>query len=202
MSQDVECHGRNVNAPVTCPKVIVALGGNVASHVGSPELTLRSALTRLADSALQVVSISKFYATPCFPAGSGPDYVNAAAVLSGMDDGHGILNILHQVEAEFGRARDRRWGRRTLDLDLIALGDAIRPDLETYRKWRALPLDRQMTEAPDRLILPHPRMQDRAFVLIPLAEIAPDWRHPVTGRSVAEMADALPEAEKLLVRPL
>ena len=202
MSQDVECHGRNVIAPVTCPKVIVALGGNVSSQVGSPELTLRSALTRLADSPLQVVSISKFYATPCFPAGSGPDYVNAAAVLSGMDDAHEILNILHQVEAEFGRARDRRWGRRTLDLDLIGLGDAIRPDLETYCKWRALPLDRQMTEAPDRLILPHPRMQDRAFVLIPLAEIAPDWHHPVTGRSVAEMADALPEAEKLLVRPL
>lgn len=202
MSQDIECHGRNVIAPVTCPKVIVALGGNVASCVGAPEITLGSALDRLGDSALRVVSVSKFYATPCFPAGSGPDYVNAAAVLSGMDEPHEILNVLHQVEAEFGRARDHRWGRRTLDLDLIGVGDVIRPDRETYTHWRALPLDQQMTQAPDRLILPHPRLQDRAFVLIPLAEIAPDWRHPVSGRSVAEMAEALPEAEKSQVRPL
>ena len=202
MSQEIECHRRNVIAPATCPKVIVAMGGNVASHVGAPELTIKSALTRLSDSPLKVVNVSQFYATPCFPAGSGPDYVNAAAVLSGPCDPHEVLNILHRVEAEFGRARDRRWGRRTLDLDLIGMGATILPDIDTYRHWRALPLDRQMSEEPETLILPHPRLQDRAFVLIPLAEIAPDWHHPVSGLSVAEMADALPEAEKSQVRPL
>lgn len=202
MPQDAECHRRRVIASRTYPKVIVALGGNVASRVGVPQLTMMAALSRLGDSPLRLEEVSKFYATPCFPAGSGPDYVNAAAVLSGMDDPHEILNILHRIEAEFGRERDRRWGRRTLDLDLIALDGMILPDQDTYAAWRDLPLDRQMAEAPDRLILPHPRLQDRAFVLIPLAEIAPDWRHPVSGKTIAQMADALPEDEKLMVRPL
>lgn len=187
---------------VTYPKALVALGGNLKSSVGTPAQTLSSALNRLGDSHLDVVSVSRFYSTPCFPAGAGPDYVNAAAVLNGADDPQQMLTVLHRIEAEFGRARDQRWGRRTLDLDLIALGDIVWPDLATHQTWRDLPLDAQMTRAPDTLILPHPRLQDRAFVLIPLAEIAPDWVHPILGLSVQQMVDALPMGEKTAVTPL
>jgi 2-amino-4-hydroxy-6-hydroxymethyldihydropteridine diphosphokinase len=129
--------------------------------------------------------------------------VNAAAVLdTGGRAADAVLAILHAVEARHGRERRQRWGMRTLDLDLLALGDAVLPDAATHEDWRRLPVDRQVGVAPDRLILPHPRLQDRAFVLVPLADVAPAWRHPTLGRTVAEMLAALPEADRAAVRPV
>ncbi len=181
---------------------MIALGANIDSVAGLPARTLAAALERLGDSQLTVEAVSAFYATPCFPPGAGPDYVNAAARLTGLDDPDEILAILHRVESEFGRARDRRWGTRTLDLDLLAVGDMVLPDPATFREWQRLPPERQMMQAPDRLILPHPRLQDRAFVLVPLASVAGDWRHPVLNRTVDEMLRALPGALVADVRPL
>lgn len=101
-----------------------------------------------------------------------------------------------------GRTRDTRWGMRTLDLDLIAIGDAVLPDEKTQDHWRFLPPDTQRIAAPDRLILPHPRMQDRAFVLVPLADVAPDWCHPRLNLTVAQMLAALPAQDRDEVVPL
>ena len=113
-----------------------------------------------------------------------------------------ILAVLHGIEAEAGRVRDIRWGARTLDLDLIAVGGAILPDAQVQKDWMTMPSDRQVQVTPDELILPHPRLQDRAFVLIPLADICPGWRHPVTGASVSDMLRALPDADKAAIRPI
>jgi 2-amino-4-hydroxy-6-hydroxymethyldihydropteridine diphosphokinase len=94
-----------------------------------------------------------------------------------------------------GRKRRERWGPRIIDLDLVAAGFAILPDLETYRQWRDLGENEQMRLAPDRMIVPHPRLQDRAFVLLPLLDVAPNWQHPVLGKTVRQMCDELsPEA--------
>ncbi len=104
--------------------------------------------------------------------------------------------MLHQVEDAFGRERPSRWAQRSLDIDLIAYGGCVSPDRDTFLHWMNLPLERQMKEAPDQLILPHPRLQDRGFALIPLADVAPDWRHPVLGKTIKEMAEALSEGQK------
>ncbi len=182
--------------------ILLALGSNQRSSAGTPEETLKAACQCIADAGGVIRAISPFYATPCFPAGAGPDYVNAAIALRWSAVPETILEALHRIEADLGRARVQRWGQRTLDLDLIAVGDMVLPDLQTYAQWRDLPLEEQMGRAPEQLILPHPRMQDRAFVLVPLADVAPDWVHPVTGRSVVQMRDGLSAAQLAQIRPL
>jgi len=137
------------------------------------------------------VNLSRLFRSSAFPAGSGPDFVNAGFAFASDLAAEELLGLLHEVEAEADRARATRWGARTLDLDLIAHGDEIAPDEATWRCWAELPLDRQKKEWPDQLILPHPRLQDRSFAIVPLAELAPDWRHPVLGQSLAEMRESL-----------
>lgn len=172
-------------------QVLIALGANLPSEAGLPERTLAAALEALRDLGVSGLVPSQLYQTPCFPAGAGPDYVNAAARFETDQNAPDILAILHEVEARFGRERVQRWGQRTLDLDLIAVGNDVYPDAATYAAWRDLSLDAQMRETPNQLILPHPRLQDRAFVLVPLMDVAPEWRHPILGLTVREMCAAL-----------
>ena len=175
---------------------LIAMGGNLPSEAGMPAETISAALRHLEARGAVLEGCSAPYRCPAFPPGSGPDFVNAAALLRVAGPPEAVLARLHEVEATFGRRRAQRWGPRTLDLDLIALGDLVLPDREVQAEWRALDAAAQQSRAPERLILPHPRMQERAFVLAPLAEVAPDWRHPLTGLSVSEMLAALPEAAR------
>lgn len=164
--------------------------------------TVAAALLRISAKLGGALQQSGFYATPAFPAGAGPAFVNAAAVVETDMTPAAILTVLHRIEAEAARTRDLRWGQRTLDLDLIGFGDQVLPDAATFHHWRNLPLAAQQEIAPSQLILPHPRMQDRAFVLVPLADVAPHWRHPVLGRTVTQMRDACPADDLASVTPL
>jgi len=153
-------------------------------------------------AGLALRAVSRFYATPCFPPGAGPDYANAAVRVSTPESPEKILGLLHGIEQDFGRERKQRWGMRSLDLDLVAaLHPLVLPDVATQMHWRDLPVADQMQAAPDRLILPHPRLQDRAFVLGPMCDIAPAWRHPVTGRSTMQMWAALHARDRADITP-
>ncbi|MCG6558925.1 2-amino-4-hydroxy-6-hydroxymethyldihydropteridine diphosphokinase [Ruegeria sp. 1NDH52C] len=181
---------------------VIALGGNLSFDQNPPRITLRNATNELIARGVRVLAESRYFTTPCFPAGAGPDYINAAISFSSELSPAALLQLLHEVEAAYGRAREQRWGMRTLDLDLICYGDRILPDRESYDAWRQLDPARQTKLAPDQLILPHPRLQDRGFVLVPMADVAPEWHHPVLGLTVQEMLAALPARDLAEIRPL
>jgi len=188
--------------PVTGGKALVALGSNATSRFGAPRETLLKALEVLDDEPCRVVRASGLFLTPFVPAGGGDDVINAAVLLETGLDAKALLAHLHAIEAAFDRDRAERWANRTLDLDLIAMGERVLPDRDTLELWINMPPEAQKRDAPDGLVLPHPRLQDRAFVLVPAAEVAPGWRHPLTGLSIEEMRDALPAEDVAAVRPL
>jgi len=176
--------------------ILLGIGANLQSPVGPPKVTISRLLAELQQSELAVQAVSKYYQTRAFPPSSGPDYVNAA-VWCESDLGAGeVLAVLHGIEDRFGRKRNRRWDARTLDIDLLAVGSQVSPDKTVHEMWRELPLHEQQTRVPDELILPHPRMQERGFVLVPLADVAPDWVHPILEKSVAEMLAELPKSAR------
>ncbi|MCH8466983.1 MAG: 2-amino-4-hydroxy-6-hydroxymethyldihydropteridine diphosphokinase [Roseinatronobacter sp.] len=188
--------------PMICNQVLIALGGNVTGQKDSPFEEITDAITQISLSELIVVKQSRAYRTPCFPAGADPDFVNAALLCKSTQSPAAILQILHQIEARAGRERKKRWGPRVIDLDLLAMGDLILPDRTSYLRWAGLPLAAQMQDAPDDLILPHPRLHERAFVLAPLMDIAPEWCHPVLNMTVAEMFAALDPALLADIHPI
>ncbi len=176
-------------------KALIAVGSNGSSEINLSFRIVREAIDRVAAETGGDAVVSRFFRTPAFPAGAGPDFVNAAFTVDWTGSADSLLDLLHGVEAEAGRTRTHRWEARVLDLDLLALGDQVHPDAPTQTNWRNMPLSEAATRAPEQLILPHPRLQERGFVLVPLADVAPDWRHPLTGDTVRAMLDRLPPAE-------
>ncbi len=181
---------------------LLALGSNLPSQFGSPIQALQESLIHLNRNAVHIRAVSRFFQTPCFPAGTGPDYANAAVAIETELSAPSLLTELHKIESAFGRERLTRWGTRPLDIDLIGFEAQVLPNASVWTHWRELPPEQQAQLAPDELILPHPRVQDRGFVLAPLMDIAPDWKHPVLGRTVAQMFADLPEFAQKEPRPL
>lgn len=175
---------------------IVALGSNLPSGNMGSKSTLDHAVKAIKLCFSQKIYQSDYYSTPAFPAGSGPNFINAVVGFHTVQSPVEILDSLLSIEQDFHRKRETRWGARSLDLDLIAFEDVVLPDRVTYDRWRHLPVERQIVEFPTALILPHPRMQDRSFVLRPMCDIAPDWTHPVLGRTTAQLLADRPATER------
>lgn len=173
-------------------RILIALGGNLPTVNGSPAGTIRAALTMMPAFGIKVVASAPLYRTPPLAGYIQPDYVNSVAVVEAADPPRALLDKLHRLEAHFGRVRRDRWAPRPLDLDLLDFcGEIIAP---------AGPTGREAGVGPLPLALPHPGISGRAFVLVPLRDVAPDWRHPVTGRSVGDLIAALPDGEVRAVR--
>ena len=182
--------------------VLLALGANLPSAIGPPEATIRAAIGQLTHAGFELIAASRLFRTPAFPPGNGPDYVNAAISCRSPFPPEDLLRIVNAVEALYGRRRSKRWEARSLDIDVIAIGGEVLPGREEFEAWESLTPDLQQMLTPSELIVPHPRMHERAFVLVPLAEVAPQWRHPVMERDIGEMLDALPREEREAIRPI
>lgn len=183
-------------------KKLIALGANLSSPYGTPRQTLERALELLEREGVQVVRLSRWYSTPAWPPGAGPNYTNAAVEIDYQHSARNLLSILQSVENELGRIRSddpsQRWSARVCDLDLISFESMVAPGLVAWRDAMALAAKEPL---PD-LVLPHPRMHSRVFVLAPMSDIAPDWRHPVLRKTVLEMIDDLPEDERIQAVPV
>ena len=181
---------------------LVAVGSNQPNGEDCPRVTVGKALEAVETESVKLVRSSALYSTPAFPEGSGPEYINACWKLETTLGPTDLLAHLHSVERQFSRIREERWGARTLDLDLLGLGAQILPDAETQAHWRDLPLEKQSYCTPQTLILPHPRIQDRPFVLVPIHDVASDWTHPVTHKTAAEMLRRFTKSEIEAIKPV
>jgi 2-amino-4-hydroxy-6-hydroxymethyldihydropteridine diphosphokinase len=164
-----------MGSPDASPMVLaaIALGSNLGDSLKTVESALQS-LARRPD--LTLVAVSRWYRTIAIGPPQ-PDYVNGCALVQMRSQPNGIvqptpqalLEILFEIEQQFDRVRTQHWGPRTLDLDLLLYNSVV---LHT-----------------PTLTLPHPRMAERAFVLLPLAELLPDWVHPITGLTIRQLQD-------------
>ena len=180
---------------MTKNKAIIALGASEGVDLCSVYDTIVSVSEVLPTKQCEIVGASRIYRTPCYPRGMGPDFYNRVVEVHTALPAPELMQVLHSIEEEYGRTREVRWAGRTLDLDLLAYEQEVSPSLETYMRWVNLPLELQMKEAPKELILPHPRLQDRGFLLIPLCDFKPEWLHPVLRQTALELRDALPKEQ-------
>ncbi|MBT3237935.1 MAG: 2-amino-4-hydroxy-6-hydroxymethyldihydropteridine diphosphokinase [Rhodospirillaceae bacterium] len=163
--------------------IIVGIGANLASpEHGAPGDACIAAVQALAEAGLTVIQQSPWYESAPVPVSDQPWYVNGVIEVQTSLSPKDLMGLLAATEQRFGRIRTVRNEARVLDLDLIAYGERV----ETG--------DGEETQA---LVIPHPRLHQRAFVLLPLADILPDWRHPVTGLGAVEMTAALPDGQEI-----
>jgi 2-amino-4-hydroxy-6-hydroxymethyldihydropteridine diphosphokinase len=159
--------------------ILIALGANLPFRGSLPAETLRTALATLGENGVRPTKVSSFYEAPAWPDPSEPAFVNAVAAVETSQDPGALMHTLHEIESMFGRVRGKANAPRTLDLDL-------------------LDYDGRIQNGPPQL--PHPRMLGRAFVLVPLREVVPDWHHPISGKAIEQLLFALEPAADTLRR--
>lgn len=157
--------------------IVIALGANLPSQFGSPRETIRHAITEINKAGVKVLSQSPVYLTAPVPISDQPWYHNAVISVSTDQSPNELILLLQNIENNFGRVRTERNAPRVIDLDIIAYNNIV--------------------QNKDGLILPHPRMDERAFVLYPFRDIARNWIHPVTRTHINELIQNIPEGQDI-----
>jgi len=158
--------------------ILIGIGGNLEStRFGSPRDTLSAALAALQSEHITILKRSGWYSTEPIPSSDQPWFTNAVASLATEIGAIGLLTVFQGLERRFGRVRREPNAPRILDLDI-------------------LDYDGEVIDTPT-LILPHPRLYERRFVLAPIAEIAPTWRHPTLGLTAAQLLTQLSSEQKI-----
>ena len=155
--------------------ILIALSANLPGPFGSPADTLRAACDELTRRGLRVTLKSRIWKTAPVPVSDQPWYCNAVVKIETDFTPHEAMQVLLDIEKDFGRVRTYRNAARIVDLDILAWDDLI--------------------IGGHALTIPHMRLHERAFVLLPLRDIAPSWVHPATGLDVAQMIAALPPGQ-------
>ena len=156
--------------------ILIGLGANLESKYGTPEQALRQCKILLNTHNTEVSSFSSIWKSAPVPISDQPWYYNAACQLKTQLQPLELYQMLAEIEQNTGRLREKRNEARVLDLDILAYNDVIMAG---------------------NFILPHPRMHQRAFVLYPLQEIAPNWIHPVTNQNIPDMMKMLPAGQEI-----
>lgn len=157
-----------LNKALECRTAYLLLGGNL----GDREANLVQAIALLSAQVGEVISVSALYETAAWGKTDQPAFLNQAVALQTNLTALEVLTKALAIEQELGRVRKDKWGERLIDIDLILFGDEI-------------------IDIPDKLQVPHPHMQNRRFVMEPLAEIAPEVIHPVLGQSMLSISQSL-----------
>lgn len=166
--------------------IYLGIGANLTPDgFTSPQAGCEAALDDLSGYGIEIVKISRWFESAPVPMSDQPWFINAVVHATTSRNAAETLAALHEVEAQFGRQRRVRNEARVLDIDLLDFGGMHSDDMHSDDA---------------SLLLPHPRMHQRAFVLLPLHDLAPDWVHPMTGESIQSLIDALPDGQ--IIRPL
>ena len=175
---------------------VVVLGSNLSSEFGNSAETLKKCVDEIRSNPdIESLSESNWYISSSFLNKRDPRYVNVGIRFSTKLKPKKLLNYTSGLENKYGRKRQERWGPRTCDIDILLCDQQILPSKLYFNKWLNLNLSDQIRLVPDKLILPHPRLQERTFFLKPLIDLQPDWIHPFLKVKAKEMLDSLPPHE-------
>ncbi|MEE2705199.1 MAG: 2-amino-4-hydroxy-6-hydroxymethyldihydropteridine diphosphokinase [Pseudomonadota bacterium] len=157
--------------------IIIAFGANLNSHVGSPMVTIKSAISALQSRGIIFVKYSRFFETTPVPPSNNRNYINSVAIIETQMNPYELLNACHEVELMYGRERSYKNSPRTIDIDILAYNNIVIKNR--------------------KIQIPHPRLHEREFVMIPLGEIAPNWKHPFLNISISELISNLETNNKV-----